>query len=88
MAHGGGASGNRLDGEVGYGLPVGSRFVGTPRVGFSTSEHGRDYRVGCGLGVLEQGNVNFEVGVDAQRRESPMEGGTSTGFLGRAMLGW
>ena len=24
---------NRLDGEVGYGLPVGSRFVGTPRVG-------------------------------------------------------
>ncbi len=36
MAHGGVASGNRLDGEVGYGLPVGSCFVGTPRVGFST----------------------------------------------------
>ena len=32
MANGGLASGNRLDGEVGYGLPVGSRFVGTPRV--------------------------------------------------------
>ena len=27
MAHGGVASGNRLDGEVGYGLPVGSCFV-------------------------------------------------------------
>ena len=25
MAHGGLASGNRLNGEVGYGLPVGSR---------------------------------------------------------------
>ena len=30
MANGGLASGNRLEGEVGYGLPVGSRFVGTP----------------------------------------------------------
>ena len=88
MANGGLASGNRLDGEVGYGLPVGSRFVGTPRVGFSTSEYGRDYRVGYGLGVLDRGNVNFELGVDAQRRESPMEGGTSNGFLGQARLGW
>ena len=44
MAHGGVASGNRLDGEVGYGLPVGSCFVGTPRVGFSTSEYGRAQR--------------------------------------------
>ena len=41
MAHGGVADGNRLEGEVGYGLPVGSRFVGTPRVGVSTSEYGR-----------------------------------------------
>ena len=88
MANGGLASGNRLEGEVGYGLPVGSRFVGTPRVGFSTSEYGRDYRVGYGLGVLDRGNVNFELGVDAQRRESPMEGGTSNGFLGQARLGW
>ena len=46
MANGGLASGNRLDGEVGYGLRVGSCFVGTPRVGFSTSEYGRDYRIG------------------------------------------
>ena len=88
MAHGGVAQGNRLDGEVGYGLPVGSRFVGTPRVGFSTSAYGRDYRVGYGLGVLEQRKVNFELGVDAQHRESPMLGGTSTGGLGRVTLGW
>ena len=88
MAHGGVAQGNRFDGEVSYGLPVGSRLVGTPRVGFSTSEYGRDYRVGYGLGVLDRESLNFELGVDAQRRESPMLGGTSNGVLGRASLGW
>ena len=88
MAHGGLAQGNRLDGEVGYGLPVGSRFVGTPRVGFSASEHGRDYRVGYGLGALDTQSLRFEFGVDAQRRESPMLGGADNGVLGRASLGW
>ena len=88
MGQGGLAAGNRLDGEVGYGLPVGSRFVGTPRVGLSTSEYGRDYRVGYGLGVLDRGKVNFELGVDAQRRESPTQGEASNGFMGRATLGW
>ena len=87
-AHGGLAAGNRLDGEVGYGLPVGRRFVGTPRVGFSTSEYGQDYRVGYGLGLLDRGSLNFELGVEAQRRNSPMLGGASDGVLGRAMLGW
>ena len=38
-------SGNRLDTEVGYGLPIGARFVDTPRVGLRTSEYGRDYRL-------------------------------------------
>ena len=88
MANGGLASGNRLDGEVGYGLPVGSRFVGTPRVGVSTSEYGRDYRIGYGLGVLDRERLNLELGVDAHRRESPMLDGTDNGFLGRATLGW
>ena len=88
MAHGGLAQGNRLDGEVGYGLPVGTRFVGTPRVGFSTSEYGQDYRVGYGLGVLDRESRTFELGVDAQRRTSPLLGGTSNGVLGRATLGW
>ena len=88
MANGGLASGNRLDGEVGYGLPVGSRFVGTPRGGVSTSEYGRDYRVGYGLGVLNRERLNLDLGVDAHRRESPMLDGTDNGFLGRATLGW
>ncbi len=74
MAHGSPSQGNRLDGEVGYGLPVGSRLVGTPRVGFSTSEYGRNYRVGYSLGLLDRGRVNFELGVDAQRREESARG--------------
>ena len=88
MANGGLASGNRLEGEVGYGLPVGSRFVGTPRVGVSTSEYGRDYRIGYGLGVLDRERLNLELGVDAHRRESPMLDGTDNGFLGRATMRW
>ena len=88
MANGGVASGNRLDGEVGYGLPVGRRFVGTPRVGISTSEYGRDYRVGYGLGLLDRNRLNVELGVDAQRRESPLRGGADQAVVGRVSLGW
>ena len=88
MAHGSLAPGNQVDAEVGYGLPVGSRFVGTPRVGFSTSEYGRDYRLGYSLGVLNRESLAFELGVEAQRRESPMVGGTDSGVLGQATLGW
>ena len=88
MAHGGVAQGDRIDGEVGYGLPVGSRFVGTPGVGFSASEYGQDYRFGYGLGVLDRESMNFEFGVEAQRRNSPMLGGATNGMLGRATLGW
>ena len=47
---------------------------GTPRVGFSTSEYGQDYRVGYGLGVLDRESLNLELGVDAQRRTSPLLG--------------
>ncbi len=93
MAYGTGShqmygAGDRVDAEVGYGLPLGARFVGTPRVGLTTSQYGRDYRVGYGLGALEHGKLNFELGVDAQRRESATAGGASNGLLGRATLGW
>ena len=88
MAHGGLASGNRLDGEVGYGLPVGSRFVGTPRVGFATSEYGRDYRLGYSLGLLDRQDLELELGVDAQRRESSFRNGADRQLLGRAAVRW
>ena len=89
-----GGGGNRLDTEVGYGLPIGSRFVGTPRAGVRTSEYGRDYRIGYGMQVLEQGRLNLQLGVDAERRESPIfhlqeqNGGTDQRVLGRATVQW
>ena len=89
-----GSSGHRLDTEVGYGLPIGSRFVGTPRAGVRTSEYGRDYRIGYGVGVLEQGRLNLQIGVDAERRESALfqmqepGAGTDQRVLGRATVQW
>ena len=49
---------------------------------------GRDYRIGYGLGVLDRESLSFDLGVDAQRRESPMLARADMGFLGRAALGW
>ena len=86
--------GQRLDTEVGYGLPIGSRFVGTPRAGVRTSKYGRDYRIGYGIQVLEQGRLNLQLGVDAERRESPIfhlqeqSGGTDQRVLGHATVQW
>ncbi len=81
-------AGGQLNAEVGYGLPVGARLVGTPKVGISNSTYGRDYRFGYGLGVLEQGKVSFELTAEAQRRESATAGEVSNGVMGRATLGW
>ena len=61
LAHNGAVNGTRLDTEIGYGLPLGNRFVGTPRAGVSTSEYGRDYRLGYGMQVLEQGKLNLQL---------------------------
>ena len=89
-----GSGGHRLDTEVGYGLPIGSRFVGTPRAGVRTSEYGRDYRIGYGVGVLEQGRLTLQIGVDAERRESSLVqmqeqgAGTDQRVLGRATVQW
>ena len=89
MASGGfGAAGSRLNADLGYGMPVGRHFVGTPRLAVMTSGMGRDYRVGYGLGVLEPGSLRFELGIDAQRRESPLAGGANHGVAARATLSW
>ena len=87
-------SGQRLDTELAYGLPIGTRFVGTPRAGVRTSEYAREYRVGYGMQVLEQGRLNLQLGIDAERRESPVfhlqerSGGTDQRVLGRATVQW
>ena len=88
LAHGSLASGNHLDGEVGYGLAVGRRFVGTPTLGVGISADGRDYRLGYRLGALGGAGTAFELGVDAQRRERPLQGDTDHAALARATLRW
>ena len=77
-----------LEAEVGYGLPVGRRFVGTPTVGVGTSETGRDYRLGYRLGALGGAGTALELGVDVQRRERLLQGGTDHAALARATMRW
>ena len=93
-------AGREINGDMGQQFaldflqPIGSRFVGTPRAGMRTSEYGRDYRIGYGMQVLEQGKLNLELGIDAERRESPVfqlqeqAGGTDQRVLGRATVQW
>ena len=88
LAPGAGAHGTRLAAEVGYGLPVSRRFVGTPTVGVGTSESGRDYRLGYRLGALGGAGTTVELGVEAQRRERSRQGGTDHGARARATLRW
>ena len=91
-----GVGGARLDTEVGYGLPIGRPFVGTPRVGLRTSEYGRDYRVCYGMQVLEEGTLRLQLGVEAERRVSPIFGfgeelagnGADHRVLGQASAEW
>ena len=88
VAPGGAAAGSRLETELGYGMPVGGRLVGTPRFGIGTSGYGRDYRLGYGLGVLSREGLEFELGIDANRRESPAQGTAEHGVGGRLTARW
>ena len=81
-------SGDRIDAELGYALPVGSRLVGTPRFGVTTSEYGRDYRLGYKLTLLQRGTMNFEFGLDAQRRESLLQEKPDHSLMGRVTAIW
>jgi hypothetical protein len=87
-AYGGRASAGRVDADLGYGLPVGRRLVGTPRVGFGTSAYGRDYQLGYSLGALGVEKMDIELGVEAQRRERRLRDGSDLGVLGRARVRW
>ena len=86
--YGGQSSAGRLDAELGYGLPVGRGLVGTPRAGFANSAYGRAYQFGYRLGALGTERMDFDLGVDARRRESPMVDGGDLGVLGRARVRW
>ena len=75
-------------GPATYGMPVGGRLVGTPSFGIGASGHGRDYRLGYSLTVAEGGTTHFDLGVYANRRESPSQGTAEHGVLGRLTARW
>ena len=80
---------SRLEGELGYGLPVfGGAFTGTPNLGFGLSNGGRDYRVGWRLSVA--GASGFEVNLDATRSEPANDDGAAPehGVMLRATVRW
>ena len=61
------------------------------------SQYGRDYRVGYAVSALEQGAVSLQLGIEAERRESPMlyglgqrpeRSGADQRVIGSASLGW
>jgi len=77
-----GGGGNRLETEVDYGLPLGVRFVGTPRVRVSTSEYRRNYWLGYGVKVLNQSGLHLQLGVDAEGGDARESGRVGTSDLG------
>ena len=90
----GGMSGTRLESEIGYGLPIGKHFVGTPRAGIRTSEYGQDYRLGYSMEVLEANELQLQIGVEAEQRHVPAfllqdaRNGRDQRVLGRATIEW
>ena len=70
---------SRLEGEIGYGLPLfGGRFTGMPNLGLGLSNGGaRDYRLGWRL-TRGTGDGSFDLSVEAARRE-PANPGPGSG---------
>ena len=63
-------------------------MIGAPRGSTSTGISAKVRNLCERVGVLDRESVTLELGVDAQRRTSPLLGGTSNGVLGRATVGW
>ena len=88
LAANGNSGGNRrLEGRIGYGLPVfGDRFTGTPEIGFGLSDSGRDYSLGWRLTREGRDAGSFEFALEATRRESANDNDPEHGIGFR--LGW
>ena len=89
-----GANGNsggnrRLEGRIGYGLPVfGDRFTGTPEIGFGLSDSGRDYSLGLRLTREGRDAGSFEFALEATRRESANDNDPEHGIGFRLTARW
>ena len=61
----------RLEAKVGYGIPVwGSRFIGTPEIGFRLSDARRECRLGWRLGLARHDRMDFELTLEGIWRET------------------
>ena len=81
-------AGGQVNAEIGYGLPVGTRFVGTPRNRLLSLAVRPGLSDGVLPGAAQHGEPRLELGRDAQRRENPQIGGVSNGVLGRVTISW
>ena len=74
------AAGGRLEGEVGYGVPMfGGALTGRPNAGIGVSETNRDFRLGWRFTPSAAGPARFELNLDATRRESSRPPGAEHG---------
>ena len=81
---------SRLEGEIGYGLPLfGGAFTGTPNLGFGLSDGGaRDWRLGWRLTAASSGTGGFELSLDATRSEPANDAEPEHGVMLRATIRW
>ena len=82
------AGGNRLDSRIGYGLPLGSRLVGTPQFGVLNGQHGRSYRVGYAIRPRNADKLQIEIGIDAERRDRGGLGPAANSIRTGANVSW
>ena len=80
----------RLEGEIGYGLPMfGGAVTGTPNFGLGLSESARDWRIGWRLTPAGAGTGGFEVNLDASRSEPANEDDPPVhGLMLRGSMHW
>ena len=81
---------SRLEGEIGYGLPMfGGRFTGTPNIGYGLSGGGaRDWRIGWRLTSAMPVDPGFEVNLDATRREPANDAEPAYGAMLKGAIRW
>ena len=79
-----------LRAEAGYGLSLfGDRFTHSPNIGFGMSDGGaRDWRIGWRLISAVRGDPDFEVRLDAIRRDADKHNGAENGEMLRSLIRW